>query len=669
METPATLVNASPSIGHNSHSHHHHHHAGRRLRHFFHPDGRKIHIAGSPDEAEHIRKTLSTTAKEGGFDIVIHGTPEHLEALRHTHAHHEEKQKQLKEQHGDLADEFERVIRELDTLSAELHMISEHAVQLDANFSKYGYSAHLRTKDSPTESTATSLYGDHHGNSFDKHQWDAERKLGSTMRLYQKPIVRQYFHKGLLWRAREAQEVASYELFVDLFYVGIIAISGDSAAEHATGKSLLHFIITFILGWKFWSDISILVSWFDCDDILRRFTVLFILTCLLGFTTNMAAAWTETYTPMIGFYLAARLFIAASMLWYAWQIPMVRGSMIGNGVMIIVPAALWIASIHVEEPGRQALVWPAIALDLFGGTLMVTLQRGGDWMSGRVSEWAKRTFEFFPGANIEHRIERTGQFVTLVFGYSVVGLLFQSGVPFGVNAFFGKAVLALIQAFSFNWLYFEIDSFNLHTHAIRRHFISAIIWFAIHIPFIMSFVLSGATLNKLVLAHDGPDSSVHDLFETYATRSEEHISSGQRWFYCVGLGLSLASMGIISTTHVYKIIPNQRVGKNKRIAFRYLAALIIILLPLAEDRLNSLELIATTCGIVLCVLFLELYGSTCIEDSFWIDACESRKKCHYSAKCDVTKKELEATLKDGTVVDVEELARRGGGEKGGVASV
>ena len=67
--------------------------------------------------------------------------------------------------------------------------------------------------------------------------------------------------------------------------------------------------------------------------------------------------------------------------------------------------------------------------------------------------------------------ERTNAFVTLVFGYSVVALLFQNKAAYGINAyvihpissdcltqkrFFGKAVLGLIQAFSFNWLYFEI---------------------------------------------------------------------------------------------------------------------------------------------------------------------------------------------------------------------
>ncbi len=74
------------------------------------------------------------------------------------------------------------------------------------------------------------------------------------MRFYQKPIVRQYFHKGLLWRAKEAQEVASYELFIDLFYVGIIAVTGDAAAEHPTGESLLRFSITFVMSWKYWSE-------------------------------------------------------------------------------------------------------------------------------------------------------------------------------------------------------------------------------------------------------------------------------------------------------------------------------------------------------------------------------------------------------------------------------
>lgn len=83
------------------------------------------------------------------------------------------------------------------------------------------------------------------------------------MKFWKRPVVRQYFHKGLLWRASEVEEVASFELFVDLLYVGIIAINGDKAAEDPTGAALLRFSITFILSWKLWSDLTTVVSWFE----------------------------------------------------------------------------------------------------------------------------------------------------------------------------------------------------------------------------------------------------------------------------------------------------------------------------------------------------------------------------------------------------------------------
>lgn len=97
------------------------------------------------------------------------------------------------------------------------------------------------------------------------------------------PIVRQYFHKGLLWRASGTTEVASFELFVDLLYVGILAINGDHASEVPNGQELLRFTITFIMSWKIWSDLGLIVSWFETDDILQRVSVIFIMACLLGY--------------------------------------------------------------------------------------------------------------------------------------------------------------------------------------------------------------------------------------------------------------------------------------------------------------------------------------------------------------------------------------------------
>jgi len=183
----------------------------------------------------------------------------------------------------------------------------------------------------------------------------------------------------------------------------------------------------------------------------------------------------------------------------------------------------------------------------------------------------------------------------------------------------------------------------------------------------MSFVLSASALAVLVRAHDCPDAPLDSLFETFIPRSEDHISDGLQWFYCGGLGVSLFCLSIIALTHTHRKIPNQRVRKETRVVFRMLVSIIIITLPKAH--MNSLQLVATTTGLVVAVLMLELIGSSCWgENIFWEKGC-GRDKATYSAKCGVKKEELEKSVRDGTVLDVEEIAKRDGGEKVGVTGV
>jgi chromosome segregation ATPase len=67
-----------------------------------------------------------------------------LDALREVHAHNEEKRNAFRRQHTDVYAEFEKVQAELDALSTELSSFTQKEVALDANFSRYGYSAHTR---------------------------------------------------------------------------------------------------------------------------------------------------------------------------------------------------------------------------------------------------------------------------------------------------------------------------------------------------------------------------------------------------------------------------------------------------------------------------------------------------------------------------------------------
>ena len=547
-------------------------------------------------------------------------------------------------------------------LSNELQTLTAHGVSLDANFSKYGYDAHLRTREPDSSASSTTLG---RSESAAERDWDAERLRGTALRFWKTPIVRQYFHKGLLWRAQETEEVASFELFVDLLYVGIIAIVGDTAAENPTRYGFLQFIVTFVLSWKMWNDLTLSISWFETDDIVQRLAVLFVMICLFGYTLNIVEAFESTWTLLIAFYLTQRLFNVVYYLHVGYLLPMVRGSMIFYAVVIIIPSALWIGSIHLEYPERLPLIWIALFIDLFGQLFLILFTRL-QWKSfPRFKAQCNKWFDFFPAINIEHKTERNNAFVTLVFGYSVVALLYQNKAAMGINAFFGKAVLGLIQAFSFNWIYFEIDGSNIHTHAIRRHVASSLAWVTAHLPFIMAFVLAGASLSRLVLVHDCINTNPETLGENYIGRSEAEVPIGLRWFYCGGLGTALICMAIISFSHVHKKIENQRVHKRPRLVLRVAVGIVLICLPLAES-LTSLQLIFTTTGLVVLTLIFEVGGSTSQNNSFWRD----KRKCKYSAECRVRKKAIEAALKAGVTIDVAEMMQEEGmGEKGGYEHV
>ena len=49
-------------------------HTGKRVRQFLRPNGRKVHIAQTPEEHERLKKELHPPED---FDIYIHGTEEH----------------------------------------------------------------------------------------------------------------------------------------------------------------------------------------------------------------------------------------------------------------------------------------------------------------------------------------------------------------------------------------------------------------------------------------------------------------------------------------------------------------------------------------------------------------------------------------------------------------
>lgn len=148
---------------------------------------------------------------------------------------------------------------------------------LDSTFSKYGYGAHLRAYGEdivPCMSRTISVLA----KDQPVMQQDQPVRLDQTStRFYKRPVIRQYFHKGLLWRAPGLEEVGPFELFFDLLYVGILAIIGERASQIPTSVHFHRFIIFMFLTWKIWNDLMMLISWFETGEQVHRHAVVFLL--------------------------------------------------------------------------------------------------------------------------------------------------------------------------------------------------------------------------------------------------------------------------------------------------------------------------------------------------------------------------------------------------------
>ena len=172
---------------------------------------------------------------------------------------------ELARSYGDAFEACEKSHSRLKSFSAELERLHERRFGSNHTVSKYGYAAHLRTyAESHDSKVKLFSIAPHAGPEQPRYETDAAiRDDQSSPKFYKQPLIRQYFHKGLLWRGPGVEEVGSFELFFDLLYVGILAIIGERASSVPTGVHFHRFIIFMFLTWKIWNDLIMLISWFE----------------------------------------------------------------------------------------------------------------------------------------------------------------------------------------------------------------------------------------------------------------------------------------------------------------------------------------------------------------------------------------------------------------------
>lgn len=200
---------------------------GRRFKaqEFTLPSGKKI-IASLPGDIPTLRKQHS----ESFADVVEHGSDAHINYLRQVHSHHEGRRDEMRARLGDAASEWEETHRQLNSVSMELEKLARRESALEHNFDKFGYNKNLRTYDgvlgdgggvgggsgtAAAAASGVSTPGDLEANG------DGEKTRhvrGDSTKLFKMPVVRQWFHRGNIWRAAGQTEIMAIELFFDLLY-------------------------------------------------------------------------------------------------------------------------------------------------------------------------------------------------------------------------------------------------------------------------------------------------------------------------------------------------------------------------------------------------------------------------------------------------------------------
>lgn len=294
--------------------------ARRRPTEFTLPDGTKVLVA-LPADADKLRRKHSRGDPPRQIEVVVHGSEQHTTLLQSAREHAERRAREMRERLGsDLLEEWDGLRAELRDMQRMMERAVDHSSRLNANFEKFGFDAQLRTfgdeldaregegeergrgggtgTGSDEETEVGGGGGGEDGTSSSGGTDWSERRGGTTVKLFRRPVIKQYFHRGLLWRSSEETKVMSFELFFDLLYVGIIAINGDNASEEADGHALVRFVVTFGMSWKIWNDVQQFVSWFDSDDVAHRVEIVFLIACLLGYVFSLFSTVSEVCADM-----------------------------------------------------------------------------------------------------------------------------------------------------------------------------------------------------------------------------------------------------------------------------------------------------------------------------------------------------------------------------------
>lgn len=230
---------------------------------------------------------------------------------------------------------------------------------------------------------------------------------------------------------------AWYELFFDLVFVAVVAISAHVIEEHPGPQSVVMFMLLFFPLWWAWVNIMATANLFG----MQYPAIGVLLVAAMPGPAAMAVAIGNGIEDYGWLYAAGAAWLRL-MLLVMWLVPY-RGRTTPLALWRplaynLATALIWLVSIAIPQPWQFVLWGAAVAAEV---ALLAIRSSASN--------------EIYMRASVSHFLDRVGLIVIIVIGeavyLSVTGLVDSLTVAGGVVALFGFVICALLARAFFRW--------------------------------------------------------------------------------------------------------------------------------------------------------------------------------------------------------------------------
>lgn len=238
-------------------------------------------------------------------------------------------------------------------------------------------------------------------------------------------------------------EVTSVELFFDLVFVIAVTQISHALLEHLTWLGALEAALLLGAVWWAWIDTAWITNWLDPQHPLVRLMLFFLMAVGLVLSSSIPEAFGERGLAFAVAFVVFQLSRTLFMLWASRSDEVLFRNFTRILIWYCLSSLFWLAGGFAAGEMRLGLWLVAVALDTLGPILAF-------WIPGLgrsdTREWQ------VDGAHIA---ERTGLFVMIALGESllVIGVAFAD-LPWS-SATIAATAIALLQSIAMWWLYFS----------------------------------------------------------------------------------------------------------------------------------------------------------------------------------------------------------------------